>query len=223
MLVGVALGLALLVPVEQAEGVRHAVDAQEVQGVQHVGGDGLILAPVDVGGVVPRRQNGEVVPAAAHGAHLGHGGVVPVQGHQPGDAPLHRQLEEQVRLADAILGQGGLNIVDHHRHRALAHRLLRQVRHPGEQVHVLRLRGRRGGGGGLGSGRRSGGPGGHHRPGGAGLLLVVEKAAARDQAQQQPQAHSQHGKRTQRGSHDTHSFPNHIPPPERPGFPSPAE
>ena len=111
-----------------------------------------------------------LVAGGAHGANGGHLGVIGEHRHQAGNAALGDDFIQQVGVANAPLREGivagtGLDVVHHHRNRALAVGIVGRLFQAGERVGIQGNRGRfrsrrrfRGSGGGRfrGSGRAAG-------------------------------------------------------------------
>ena len=94
------------------------VDADEL-------GAGSAFAVVVVQRLPGHQQLQELVPAGAHGPHLGDAVGVAVHGTEASDAALHLALDEQVSRRKAPLRAGVLplgiaDVVDHHAHDAAA-------------------------------------------------------------------------------------------------------
>ena len=86
----------------------------DTPGVKGVVGLGT-ASGVDVDGVVSQGQIDIVVPGGADAAQVANILQVLVEPHNPGDAPLGHNFIEHIRLGHSQLGEGLLQIVEHHR------------------------------------------------------------------------------------------------------------
>ena len=133
-----AFGLAAL-GVDPVEVAVFAVDALglgvfvEVKILgRHIGG-----ADVGVERLQRKHQLHVLVPGRADGPHHRHGGIVPVDGHQAGDAALGDDLVDKVRAVQPALGPGGAHVVYHHGNAPAAQRVVLAPGKAGVGVDVL--------------------------------------------------------------------------------------
>ncbi len=165
----------------------HAVHGEQAQAVPGV--VKLRAAPgVYVHRVVPFGDLPVILPGGAHRADEIQLGRVLVYGQHPGDAALGQHLINDVRLAVPLLGQGGFQVVEHHRHRPFA----RQVFLTGQAGEGMVEGGR---GGGSGGGLRGVGGGGRLRGGrGWGGLIPAAPGGQHKQQGEKQTGDTLHGR-----------------------------